>query len=438
MSQYSGKIYIKVSNSNDWKKLKKIDNSKMNEYWLCDAETFFDKKGQELILNTGEWGIDEFGIENFVKDIVDILKDNCIVIGMTCNFNVDYYTYLVYYFGKKVINECYDDLDENEALTKMASSCSFESVSECISYLNDNGKKITAKEKDHLKKFEINIDFKSKKSEKEKDAAKEKKKIMKELENWKIQFTELPIKYQNDPEIARAAWKYQGEQTFEFEDLSDELQNNKEFLKTIALDDNSLKLFKEKYRQEFANDREIFLNNRFIEYASITLRDDEEIVKHAVSMDPSKLQYASERLRNNKNIIDTIMKKNYLSGDWIKYVGEDYKNNREFIKKAISKGLTLEYLSDEFKDDEEIVTEIIDNNPFSLKYASDRICDNKDIVILAVSKYPETLQYASDRLKDDEDVVKCAVNAYHGDRCINYVSDRLKNKINELKNDTNK
>ena len=90
MSQYSGKIYIKVSNSNDWKKLKKIDNSKMNEYWLCDAETFFDKKGQELILNTGEWGIDEFGIENFVKDIVDILKDNCIVIGMTCNFNVDY------------------------------------------------------------------------------------------------------------------------------------------------------------------------------------------------------------------------------------------------------------------------------------------------------------------------------------------------------------
>ncbi len=58
----------------------------------------------------------------------------------------------------------------------------------------------------------------------------------------------------------------------------------------------------------------------------------------------------------------------------------------------------MEYVSDNLKDDEEVVmTAIKFDYPEALKFASERLRDNKEIVKTAVQNNPNVLYYASDR-----------------------------------------
>ena len=59
----------------------------------------------------------------------------------------------------------------------------------------------------------------------------------------------------------------------------------------------------------------------------------------------------------------------------------------------------LEYASDRLKNNKEIVLEAVKQNGLALEYASDRLKNNEEIVVTAIKQYESALQFASYRLR---------------------------------------
>jgi len=94
----------------------------------------------------------------------------------------------------------------------------------------------------------------------------------------------------------------------------------------------------------------------------------------------------------------------------------DYKfsifyGDREFVLVAVKEnGSTLQYASDVLKADREIVLEAIRNSRGdALEWASNELKGDREIVLEAVSKYGSNLQYASDKLKADPEIALTAL-----------------------------
>lgn len=114
------------------------------------------------------------------------------------------------------------------------------------------------------------------------------------------------------------------------------------------------------------------------------LKDDEDVLKAAVSKCGIPMKYASSRLRANKEIALLSLK------------------NDRF-------GFAYEYLSKELKADKEVTLAAMKAEGMSLPHSSLELQDDKDVVLIAVSHFADNLAAASDRLKNDKEVVLAAV-----------------------------
>jgi hypothetical protein len=90
---------------------------------------------------------------------------------------------------------------------------------------------------------------------------------------------------------------------------------------------------------------------------------------------------------------DELLDNGYLeivkqNGWWtLRYASDDLKNNREIVLEAIKQnGLALEYASESFRNDKDVVLEAIKKCYHALCYASDDLKDDKEIVLKAIKK----------------------------------------------------
>lgn len=89
-------------------------------------------------------------------------------------------------------------------------------------------------------------------------------------------------------------------------------------------------------------------------------------------------------------------------GSDLKFVSEDLRNNSEIVRAAVSNcGLVLELASANMQDRELVVVCAIINCGMALQHASERLRDNIGIVATAVYENPGALRYASKRLRDN-------------------------------------
>lgn len=72
-------------------------------------------------------------------------------------------------------------------------------------------------------------------------------------------------------------------------------------------------------------------------------------------------------------------------------------------------GLILEYLSETLKNNPQVVLTAVQNNGLALKFASKQLQNSLKVVLTAVKKNGSALKFASDTLKDNEQVVFAAV-----------------------------
>ena len=69
-------------------------------------------------------------------------------------------------------------------------------------------------------------------------------------------------------------------------------------------------------------------------------------------------------------------------------------NNREYVIEAVSKnGKLLEFATERLQDDEDIVKSALQNTGEALEFASQRLKDNKEIALLAIQTAPWTICY---------------------------------------------
>ena len=129
-------------------------------------------------------------------------------------------------------------------------------------------------------------------------------------------------------------------------------------------------------------------NGMALQWASETLRNDKDIVMIAVKQNGMALQWAPETLRNDKNIVKAAVQQNGMALQW---APEILKNNKEIVMEAIQQdGFALTWASKEFKKDINIIMEAIQQNGLALAVASEESKQNPILELLAHSKVTST------------------------------------------------
>lgn len=117
----------------------------------------------------------------------------------------------------------------------------------------------------------------------------------------------------------------------------------------------------------------------------------------------SPLQFASDRLKNDKEIVLEAVKAN---GYALQFASDELKSDKEIVLKAVKEsGYALKYASDELKNDIEIVLEAVKENGYALKYASDELKANIPFLLDLVARnsiYPgQYIEYLIEYINPD-------------------------------------
>lgn len=136
MSQYNSRIYIKVKDAEDWKKLEELDFEEFGFY--NNPFAGHDKLVFEI---DGDWSCYENEMESIADEIVERIPD-CFLIGDTTNINVDPYAFIVYYLGD------YVDCEEIEGEMQWETQ-----LDEPLEWFEAAGIKLDRKQREYLKKF---------------------------------------------------------------------------------------------------------------------------------------------------------------------------------------------------------------------------------------------------------------------------------------------
>jgi hypothetical protein len=136
------------------------------------------------------------------------------------------------------------------------------------------------------------------------------------------------------------------------------------------------------------------------------------------------LHNVSNNLLHNKDFIKSIIEK---CQEAFEYIPEDLKNDKDFIFELLDEGYTriLDYIPEDLKNDKDFIITIIEKyDDFILFKTSPEIKNDFDVVKCSVNKYGMSLEFASDNLKDNEIIVTMAIKKHI--HAIIYASDRLK------------
>jgi len=159
------------------------------------------------------------------------------------------------------------------------------------------------------------------------------------------------------------------------------------------------------------------------QYATFSLRDDEDFVKSILSEEKGVFEHASERLRHNIDIFKLAFDENNTGN--FQYTSEAIRGHREFVQIAIEGwGSLLQYADPVMRADEDIVLQAVFKSGDALQYASAALRSKKDVVITAVNSTAYALDFASAELRDDEEVVLAALK--QDKSAFRYASPRLR------------
>ncbi|HAB66131.1 MAG TPA: hypothetical protein DCE23_02065 [Firmicutes bacterium] len=110
------------------------------------------------------------------------------------------------------------------------------------------------------------------------------------------------------------------------------------------------------------------------------------------------------------------------------YIKKDIFNNKGFVIRLIDsvKGDINKYISNDFRDDKDVMIHLVRVRGLNLEIASERLQDDYDVVLEAVKSNWEALRYASSDLCNNKDIAKCYIvsNNYSN---LKYIGKELKN-----------
>ncbi|KAF0975367.1 hypothetical protein FDP41_005361 [Naegleria fowleri] len=232
----------------------------------------------------------------------------------------------------------------------------------------------------------------------------------------------------NDKEVVLEALKTK--KGFSLESASPELLKDNNFvMEAIRLNEKSVWYASEKLWK----DRELVFeaikqNKKALQWVSHTLRDDKEFVLKALQLlypefenfvsisDANKeimlkvvkdfgflLKFASEELKNDRDVVCTALKSDYTS---LEFASLDLQNDIEIaLEETKRNGYALKYVSPQLKKTKDVVLTAVNQNGYALAYASDEMKKDREVVLAAVRKEGRALQYADKKLQKDQEII---------------------------------
>lgn len=142
---------------------------------------------------------------------------------------------------------------------------------------------------------------------------------------------------------------------------------------------------------------------------------DRDVVLEAVALAGDVLQYASEELRGDKEVVMTAVRKDIVrriySEPALQYASLALRDDKEVVLAAVSHNHCLSHASYNLRGDKEVLMAAVSHHGIALMYASG-ICRDKEIVMAAVATWGLALEFASNELCGDKEVVLAAVSTH--------------------------
>lgn len=172
---------------------------------------------------------------------------------------------------------------------------------------------------------------------------------------------------------------------------------------------------------ELKNSRDIFLAalifpilraGPILQFAGEELRNNPEIVLIATKQDLDSFQFASMSIRDNKDIVLKAIE-NGASGMQgscvLRYVSPRLQNDYDVVLASVKKCNSLQYASDELKQNENIVVAAISRDGLAFKHVDKSLRANKAYVLMAINNNGKALKYAAESFRNDKEVVLTAI-----------------------------
>lgn len=188
------------------------------------------------------------------------------------------------------------------------------------------------------------------------------------------------------------------------------LRNDKDFvIKAVSTCSSAIQYIPKKFQSE----KELFYlsdaNYETLEYASIELKNDFDLVLNLCSRNGLNLKYASTELKHNEDIVCAALKSNGNAIEFTPWLISDYSKALESVN---SKGNALKHLCEDFKDNLEIVLAAINDDPFAIEFASDRLKGDPDLALKVINKEWMAFQYLNENIKSDMFFIREALLCY--------------------------
>lgn len=137
------------------------------------------------------------------------------------------------------------------------------------------------------------------------------------------------------------------------------------------------------------------------------MRDDREVVIQAVRASARAVEYASKRLKDNREIAWTAVTGD---GSTLKFLGERMKDDREIVLKAMeTSGIALCHASIEIRNDRDMALLAVNKSGVVLHEIRNMFGNDKEVVLIAVKQHGEAFFSAGPDLQRDPEVIQAAL-----------------------------
>ncbi|WP_422474879.1 DUF4116 domain-containing protein [Endozoicomonas sp. ALB032] len=149
-----------------------------------------------------------------------------------------------------------------------------------------------------------------------------------------------------------------------------------------------------------------------LQYASQQLRNDKELILTIIAARPKCLEFASEKLKNSKKVVMTAINQH---GFYLQYAGPKIKDNEEVVKAAITDyPEALGYASERIRSDKNIIQMVIDKHIDHLYYASERVLNDRKYLLDLIAHNSRAFISVAHNLKRDMDFIRSAIHRNRG------------------------
>jgi len=165
---------------------------------------------------------------------------------------------------------------------------------------------------------------------------------------------------------------------------------------------------------EFKRNKNIVLaaisaESKIYRMVDVSLQKDKEIALATINKNLNMIFSLHKSLRKHKGFILDILKVDGIEY-YLEFIDKSLFKDEYFVNEAIRrKPLTIKFASQAIKNNKEIVLRVIKHNGELLRYASERLKNDKQILLVAMMKSDGAFVYRGESLREDRDLSLIAV-----------------------------